>query len=125
MVYLSPPQLTGCNTLNCNKPRILEGDICSQTWTRALFSSHHLQERALDSLVGSQFQLTTQLGAAAQVEICLAEGRVDLSVFLLDTVSASPFKGIGRGVNVYIVNAPKAGSGRLKHDQRDQKVYGW
>lgn len=44
------------------------------------------------------------------------------SVFLIDIVSASPFKGIGRVLTVYIVSAPGAGDGRLKHDQGDQKV---
>jgi len=44
------------------------------------------------------------------------------SVFLIDIMSVSPFKGIGCVLNVYIVNAPGAGNGRLKHDQCDQKV---
>lgn len=44
------------------------------------------------------------------------------SVFLIDIVSVSPFKGIGRVLSVYIVNAPGAGNGRLKHDRCDQKV---
>lgn len=44
-------------------------------------------------------------------------------VFLIDIVSVSPFKSIGCGLNVYIVNALGAGNGRLKHDQRDQKVH--
>lgn len=35
----------------------------------------------------------------------------------------SPFKSIGCSLNVYIVNAPGAGNGRLKHDQHDQKVH--
>lgn len=82
------------------------------------------QDGALDSPVGSQFRLTAQLGVAGQVQMRSAEGRADSSVFLLDIVSASPFKGIGRALNVCIVNAPGAGNGRLKHDQRDQKVHG-
>lgn len=44
------------------------------------------------------------------------------SVFLIDIMSVSPFKGISCVLNVYIFNAPRAGNGRLQHDQCDQKV---
>lgn len=44
-------------------------------------------------------------------------------VFLIDIMLVSPFKSTGCSLNVYIANAPGAGNGRLKHDQRDQKVH--
>lgn len=72
--------------------------------------------------MGSQFRLEARSECQARLKSATAVGMMGSSVFLIDIVSVSPFKGIGRRWSVYIVNALGAGSGRLKHDQHDQKV---